>query len=108
MPKSHTKIIKVIRDGNELTTNPFINSTMLLSRVGLFERRANERNIAVKIVPIITPYPHIEAFAGPLLPSAVVLLLKKSLIITPTSENPIKLFVIYEFLHCTADIYIYK
>jgi len=55
MPKSHTKIIKVIREGNELTTNPFINSTMLLSRVGLFERRANERNIAVKIVPIITP-----------------------------------------------------
>jgi hypothetical protein len=55
IPKIHTKIINVSIDGNELTTKPFINSTILLSNVGLFESNANERNIAVKIVQAITP-----------------------------------------------------
>jgi hypothetical protein len=88
----------VIIDGSDSENNCVIKPNKLFSKFVIFDAKAKERNIIEKIDKDTTPYPQIEALAGPLVPSGVILLWKNNLIIIPTMAKAMKLFTRYSLV----------
>ena len=82
-------------DGSESENNIFIKPNKFFSKFAILDAKAKERNMIENIDNETTPYPQIDALAGPLVPSGDVLLWKNNLMIIPTMAKAMKLFTRY-------------